>query len=112
MVLRKSNDNRIDNFNHVIRFGCHCPWRSGTQEVNGYLNVKFTDDQVCLLNPITVNTITGFILQYNLLSQARKKLLHRRLDVIDVSISSYCYILSSVERKDMLKPEKVGCGVG
>ena len=44
-------------------FGSHSFWSRRTHELSGYLNVEVTSDQVRLLNPITVDTITGFVFQ-------------------------------------------------
>ena len=76
-------------------FGSHSFWSRRTHELSGYLNVEVTSDQVRLLNPITVDTITGFVFQDDIGGQEQKNISQSQMGIIYGSILSYFYILNS-----------------
>ena len=84
-------------FKHMCNFGLWSEWRKGRSVISYYLDVETTKDQCRLLNPTTLDCITGYIMEGTVGERALKRLLHRRLRFIDGSISSYCSILNSPE---------------
>ena len=65
---------------------------------SSYLDVETTKDQCRLLNPTPLDCIAGYIVDDSVGERALKRLPHIRLNFIDGSISSYCYILNSPEQ--------------
>ena len=82
----------------MSNFGSQAEWRKGRIVVSSYLDVATTKDQCHLLNPTPLDCITGYIMYDAVSERDLKRLPQRRLNFIDGSISSYCYILISPKR--------------
>ena len=87
----------------MCNFGLREEWRKGRSVISSYLDVETTKDQCRLLNPTPLDCITGYILEDAVGEKALKRLPQRRLNFIDRSISSYCYILNSPERLEQIR---------
>ena len=85
-------------FNHMCNFGARTEWREGILVVSYYLDVETTKDQCRLLNPKHLECISGYIMEDAVGDRSLKRLPQRNLNLIDGSISSYCYILNSSKR--------------
>ena len=75
-------------FKHMCNFGARAEWRGGIIVVSSYLDVETTKYQCCLLNPRTLDLITGYTMEDAVVERALKRLPQRRLNFIDGSISS------------------------
>ena len=75
----------------------------GTHEVSSFLDAAVSSDQVRLLNPTTLDTITGYIMEDTKGEGARKCLPARRLNMIHTCISSWCSVLNSKDRLVLIK---------
>ena len=49
-------------FKHMCNFGSRAEWREGRSVISSYLDVDTTKDQCRLLNPTTLDCITGYIM--------------------------------------------------
>ena len=89
-------------FKHMCNFGSRSEWRKGRSVISSYLDVETTNDKCCLLNPTPLYCITGYLMEDAVGERALKRLLQRRLNFIDGSISSYCSIINLPERLDQI----------
>ena len=87
----------------MCNFGAWAEWRNGKRAVSSYLDVEISNDKYRLVNPIPLECITGYIMEYNIGDRALKRMHNRSLNIIDGSISSYCSIINSPERLYMIK---------
>ena len=87
----------------MCKFGSRAEWRKGRSVISSYLAVETTKDQCRLLNPTPLDCIAGCIMEDAVSERALKRLPQRRLNFIDGSISSYCYILNSPERLEQIR---------
>ena len=81
--------------NHVIKFCNQTNHNVKELEASAYLDVKVSTDQQAILNPTVLDTITGFIIKDAKGERAKKKLVQRRLNLIDGTINSHCCLLNS-----------------
>ena len=56
-----------------------------------------------MLNPTHLERITGYILEYDVGDSDLNHIPQKRLKLIDVSISSYCSIINSTKRINIIK---------
>ena len=87
----------------MISFRNRMNFEQEKQEVSHYLDVSITPEQQRLINPTTLDTITGFIIKDSQGEGAKKKLPQRRLNMVDAAISSHCCILNSTERLELIR---------
>ena len=73
--------------------------------VSSYLGVDISNDQYRLVNPTHLDCIACYITEDAIGDRYLKRLPNQRLNIIDGSISSYCYILNSTEWLQMIKQE-------
>lgn len=85
--------------NHAAR----TEWKNGTREVSSFLDAAVSSVQACLLNPTTLDTITGYIMEDTKGEGARRRLPARRLNMIDACISSWCSVLNSKDKLVLIK---------
>ena len=90
-------------FKHMCNFGSRAEWRKGRSVISSYLDVETTKDQFCLLNPKPLYCIAGYIMEDSVGERTLRRLPQRRLNFIDVCISSYCSILNSPERLEQIR---------
>ena len=90
-------------FKHMCNLGSRAEWRKGRSVISSYLDIDTTKDQFRLLNPTPLDCITGYIMEDAVGERALKRLPQRRLNFIDVSISSYCSILNSPEQLEHIR---------
>ena len=79
----------------MCNFGARAEWREGIIVVISYIDVATTKYQFHILNPMPLDCIAGYMMEYSFSYRALKRLPQRRLKFIDGSISSYCYIINS-----------------
>ena len=72
----------------MCNFGSRAKWREGIIVVSYYLDVKTTKNQCCLLNPIPLDCIVGYIFEDAVADTDFNRLSCIRLKFIDDSISS------------------------
>ena len=75
------------------------------RSVSSYLDVEIRNDQYRLVNSTPLEFITGYIMEYAIGDRSLRRLPQRKLKLIDGSISSYCYIIYSLEQLHMIKQE-------
>ena len=68
-----------------------------------HLDIAVSPDQCRLLNPNTLDTITGYIMEDTKGEGAKKRLPARRLNMIDGCISSWSSVLNSSERIGLIR---------
>ena len=93
-------------FKHMCNFVSQEEWRKGRSVIISYLDVETTKDQYHLLNTTTLDCITGYIMEDAVYERDLKRIPHRRLNFIDVYISSYCSILNSPKRLEQTRKAK------
>ena len=71
--------------------------------VSSYIDVEISNDQYRLVNPNTLDCIKGYIMEDPICDRALKRLTQQRLNLIDGSISGYCFILNSPKWLRMIK---------
>ena len=70
--------------------------------VISYIDVDTIKYQYRLINPTPLDCIAGYIIEDGIGDRDLKGLRQRRLNLIDGYISSYCYILNSPRRLNMI----------
>ena len=78
----------------------------GGRVVSYYLDVDTIKDQFRLLNTTSLDCITGYTMDGSVGDRYLKRLPQRRLNFIDGSISSYCFILKSPELLEQIRQAK------
>ena len=81
-------------FKHMCNVGSRAEWKNGRRVGSSYLDVDTTKYQCRLLNPTPLDYIAGYITNDAVGKRALDTLLQIRMNFIDGSISSYCYILN------------------
>ena len=92
-------------FNHMCNFGARSEWKNERRFVSSYLDVKIRNDKYRLVNPNPLDCVLGYIMEDSIGDRALKRLLWERLNIIDGSISSYCYIINPPKNLHMIKQE-------
>ena len=93
-------------YKHMCNFGAQAEWREERIVVSSYLDVDTTKYQCRLLNTTPLDCIGGYILDDAFGERDFKRLLQRRLNFIDGSISSYCSILNSPKQLEYIRQAK------
>ena len=88
-VFNKNKKAQKKLFNHMCNFGAQAEWRNGKRAFSSYLDVEISNYQYHLVNPTPLDCITGYIIEDAIGDRDLKRLPQRRLNIIDVSISSY-----------------------
>ena len=70
-------------FKYMCNFGARAYWREVIRVVNSYLDVESTRDQFCLLNPTSLDCISGYIMKDDVGDRALKRLPQIKLNLID-----------------------------
>ena len=86
----KENNNAQDNIlKHMCNFGEQEVWRDGIRYVSSYPDVDTSKYQYCLINPIPLDFIIGYIMEDSVGDRYLKRPTQRSLNLIDGYISSY-----------------------
>ena len=96
--FNKNRAAREKLFKQMCNFGARAELSEGVLVVIYYLDVETTKYQYFLLNPTPLECIAGYRMESAVVGRALNRLPRRRLNFIDYSISSYCYILNSLKR--------------
>ena len=88
---------------YMFNVGARAEWRYGVRRVSDALDVSVMADNLSILNPSRIDTIINYIMKDEKDEEDRKKLSQRRLNIIDVSIISYCVHLNSPELMDLVR---------
>ena len=89
-------------FKLIWNVGARSAWKGGVRIVSDALDVETTADNLRILNPSPLDTIIGYIMQDTKGEGARENPPHRRLNIIAVSLNSYCVHLNSLARMDLV----------
>ena len=87
----------------MCNFGALVECREGRRVVIYFLDVETTKDQGRLLNTTPLDSIASYIMEDAVGERYLKRLPHRRLNFIDVYISSYCSILNSPKQLEHIR---------
>ena len=72
----------------MCNFGAQVEWRNGIIDVSYHLDVEISNNQYRLVNPSPLDCIAGYIMEDAIGDRDLKRPPQRRLNIIDVSISS------------------------
>ena len=86
--FNKNKKSQEKFFSHMCNFWAREECRNGTRYVSYYLDVDISNGQYCLVNPTPLDCITCYIMDDDIGDRDFKSLHHRRLNIIDGSISS------------------------
>ena len=89
----------------MCNFEAQLEWKIERISVSSYLDVEIINDQYHLVNPTPLDFIAGYVMEDTIGYRSLNRLPQQRLNLIDGSISSYCSILKSTERIQMIKQE-------
>ena len=67
----------------MCNFGARAYWREVRRVVNSYLDVESTRDQFRLLNPTSLDCISGYIMEDDVGDRALKRLPQIKMNLID-----------------------------
>ena len=87
----------------MCNFGSREECRKERSVISYYLDVETTKYQCRLLNLTPLDCIAGYIMDDAVDEKSLKTLSQRRLNFIYGSISSYCSILNSPERLELIR---------
>ena len=88
-VFNRNNSSLYNIFKNICNFGAQGVWSNDRRAVSYYLYVDTSKDQYRLLNPTPLQCIVGYIMEDYIGDRCFNRLLHIRLKLIGVSISSY-----------------------
>ena len=104
--FKTNKDAQEKLFQHMLNFAARKDWKQqekGKRRVSSFLDIICTEEQERLLNPSVLDTIAGFIMEDTKGEGAKRRLPARRLNMIDGCISSWCSILNSTDRLELIK---------
>ena len=90
-------------FGNMCKFGAQADYRRRRITISYFLGVVTINVQYCMLNPNLLDFITGCIMKDDFGNGYFKKLSQKRMNLVDVSISSYFSILNSPKQFDVIK---------
>ena len=99
--FKENKEAKTKFFNPMCNFGEQAEWRRRDRDVSLYLDVDTKKDKYRLLDPAPLDCITGYIVVGAVGDTDLKNMPHKSLELVVVSISSYCYIIKSPKRLDM-----------